>query len=128
MVISWLVQAVEAILIGVRDWWSSRRPNVRYSTILVEDELPRRLSGRRLYIVVEAEFQELAVLTCPCRCGAILYLNLNPDDRPCWRVQLDADGTTSIEPSIRRLVGCRSHFWFRSGHIEWVTTPAPGKL
>jgi hypothetical protein len=39
--------------------------------------------------------------------------------KPRWNVDLDNRGRVSLHPSVWRQTGCRSHFWLRSGRIEW---------
>lgn len=98
----------------VRDWFLRS-----YRTMVVEEALPERLERRTVYIVREGGFAEQAALVCPCGCGAVLHMNLLPDDRPCWRVTRNFDGTVTLYPSIHRKKGCRSHFWLRNGQIRW---------
>ncbi len=90
-----------------------------YTTLVIEEVLPKQLKRRTLYIVQEDGFQEQAVMICPCGCRSTLHMNLLPDERPCWRVTRHADGTASLHPSVWRKRDCRSHFWFRHGRVEW---------
>jgi len=96
-----------------------------YRTIIVQDSLPGKLHRRRLYIVEEDGFQEQAALVCPCGCKQILHLNLLTDERPCWQVKQHQDGTATLQPSVWRRKGCRSHFWLRSGRITWCLRDEP---
>ena len=61
-----------------------------------------------------------AMFKCPCGCGEDIYLNLIPDTRPCWLYNLHDDQSVSLQPSINRQVGCKSHFWMRAGNVEMV--------
>ncbi len=90
-----------------------------YKTVVIEETLPKALRPRTLYIVQEDEYQEQAAMICPCGCGAILQMNLLPDERPCWRVTQHTDGTASLHPSVWRKKDCKSHFWFRQGRVVW---------
>jgi len=72
-----------------------------------------------IYIVQDDEFDEFAAMICPCGCRQVLYMNLLPDERPCWRITRHDDGTSTLHPSVWRKKECRSHFWFRRGRIEW---------
>ena len=56
---------------------------------------------------------------CPCGCGRVLHMNLLPDERPCWRVTRNVDGTVTLHPSVWRKKDCGSHFWLRNGRIRW---------
>ena len=92
-----------------------------YQTKYVED-LPEKLDRKVIYIIGDEEFIEHATLLCPCRCGALLHMNLIPDERPCWFVIEHSNGSVSLEPSIWRQKGCKSHFFFVRGRIRWVST------
>lgn len=90
----------------------------KYRAVFVED-LPLELGKRKLYIVGEGEYRWFAAMKCPCGCGDIIKLNIRNDAHPYWRI-IEYKGTVSLEPSIRRLSGCRSHFYLRRGIIRWV--------
>ena len=92
----------------------------RYRLVAVEGSFPRTLKRHYLYVLTESGTPWQAALTCPCGCKEILELNLLPDERPRWRYRVDAKGFASIEPSINRRIGCRSHFFLRSGKIVWA--------
>ena len=90
-----------------------------YQTVLVEEALPDQLSQRTLYIVQEDGFNEQAAMLCPCGCRRVLHMNLLPDELPCWRLTRHDDGTATLHPSVWRKKGCRSHFWFGRGRVQW---------
>lgn len=83
------------------------------------EDLPKKLKKRTLYVIREDGFDEYAAMLCPCGCNKILYLNLIPDERPCWELQVPNSHPISLHPSIDRKVGCHSHFWFKKGKIIW---------
>lgn len=60
------------------------------------------------------------VLVCPCGCEQHIELNLLPETRPRWRIERHWDSTLTVDPSVWRTEGCRSHFWIRRGVIQWV--------
>lgn len=101
--------------------WSrlSRLWSKPYRTIIADESLPTKLERKALYIVEEDGFEEHAAMICPCGCGAVLYMNLLTDERPCWKVTRHIDGTSTLYPSVWSTKGCRSHFWFRRGRVEW---------
>jgi hypothetical protein len=109
-----LTKFLHGIYVRLYDWLFPP-----FSTQLVEENLPKKLKQRTLYIVQEDGFQEHAAMFCPCGCGAILQMNLLPDERPCWSVTQHANGTASLHPSVWRQKECRSHFWFRQGRVVW---------
>ena len=90
-----------------------------YRTVIVQENIPETLEQKVIYIVEEDGYREQAAMTCPCKCGSILHMNLLEDERPCWTVTIHADTTTSLHPSVWRKKGCRSHFWFRAGRVYW---------
>lgn len=90
---------------------------LQYTTQKCLDE-PDQFENSVLYLIGENEYLWHAALLCPCGCGEIIRLNLLPDDYPSWKVQISRRGV-SIEPSIWRTTGCRSHFFLRFGRIQW---------
>ena len=83
------------------------------------DELPDRLEGGTLYILGEGHHRWSVALQCPCRCRAIIQLNLLAEAEPRWNLALHRDETVTLYPSIWRQKGCRSHFFIRRGKVEW---------
>jgi hypothetical protein len=86
----------------------------------VEGSFPPRLKSQTLYVLTEDGIPWQAAMICPCGCGTALDLNLLPDERPRWRFTADDKGRASLDPSVWRKVGCKSHFWLRGGRIIWV--------
>jgi hypothetical protein len=84
------------------------------------NDLPDQLKPGVLYVAGENGHYWAAALKCPCGCGDDIQLNLMPQARPCWSVTRESQGSATVEPSIWRSQGCRSHFWLRRGGIEWV--------
>jgi hypothetical protein len=97
-------------------WLLRRRAPIKAVRV---EELPSELDSRILYAVGEAEYLWFAAMVCPCGCGEILYMSLLPESRPRWKLMEHSDGAASLEPSIWRLKGCRSHFWLKRGMIKW---------
>jgi hypothetical protein len=105
----------------IRIWkWFSNRLFQSYQTILVENDIPKNLSSKTIYIVQEEGYLWSASMLCPCGCGEALHMNLIPDERPCWRLTKHQDGTISLHPSIWRKKGCCAHFWFKKGKVKWT--------
>lgn len=94
-----------------------------YSTEFTE-EMPETFLPRTIYLVGEGEHLWNASMICPCGCGQVLHMNLQPDSRPLWRATQHPDGTASLHPSVWRQKGCRAHFWFQNGAIRWAE-PVP---
>ena len=105
-----------------RVWWvliDVLRPRRAYATEIVK-EFPDRLEPKCIYLVGDASVPWFAALLCPCGCGAFIRLSLLNNDRPQWRARRHFTGTVTLEPSIWRKTGCRSHFLVRRGRIVWA--------
>lgn len=89
-----------------------------YKTVYIE-ELPDQLKKNHIYVLGEREHLWEAAILCPCGCGETLHMSLHREGRPRWKVEKHKNGTVSLYPSVWRKVGCRSHFYFRKGYIEW---------
>lgn len=102
--------------------WFQERLVPPYRTCFIEDDdVPKLLQEKTIYIVQEDGILWHVSMLCPCGCGETLYLNLIPDERPCWRLTKHHNKTVSLYPSVWRKIGCYSHFWFRRGRVVWVT-------
>lgn len=80
--------------------------------------LPEELRENTVYVVGENGFQWYCAMSCPCGCGATIHLNLRDDGDVCWRLRSEWSGAT-LSPSVRRIVGCRSHFFLTNSRILW---------
>lgn len=58
---------------------------------------------------------------CPCRCGEVISLPIQPPHSPRWRVFTTKVGRPSLNPSIWRNKGCMSHFWIEDGRVFWCS-------
>ena len=105
-----------------RAWWlliDVLRPRNGYATETVKD-LPDILDPKCIYLVGSASVPWFAALLCPCRCGGVIRLSLLNNDHPRWRARRHFTGTVTLEPSVWRKTGCRSHFLVRRGRIVWA--------
>jgi hypothetical protein len=99
--------------------WLRDRLRVRFRTEYVDEDAPERPLARTLYVVTEDGAPWSAAMLCPCGCGETLHMNLLPDERPVWKLAVDAGGFGTLHPSVHRMKGCRAHFWFRAGKVHW---------
>ena len=90
-----------------------------FTTIRVE-EPPEVLRSRTVYLLGEGEHIWSVAMLCPCGCGEQIQLS-TLDSRPRWSVEIEGDGSVTLSPSVWRTVGCRSHFFLRSGLVLWCT-------
>jgi hypothetical protein len=84
-------------------------------------ELPEPLNPMAVYVLGEGEYLWFVVMICPCGCNAKLEMSLLADAKPRWRLIEHTDGTVSLQPSVWRRIGCRSHFFLRHGLIQWCS-------
>ncbi len=89
-----------------------------YKTIVCE-ELPDKPFSNTLYLVGEQSSYWLGAMVCPCGCGDLIQLAMDPTGRPRWSVHLNKNGLATLHPSVHRKVRCRSHFFLRNGKIVW---------
>jgi hypothetical protein len=115
--LSWLLSTAADIAHRVGGLWPWRKPKL-YRFIRVE-EFPDNFEKTKVYLAGEGENLWAAAMVCPCGCGDIIELNLLKQARPCWSARLHPEGTVSLAPSVWRQKGCQSHFWVRSGRIDW---------
>lgn len=69
---------------------------------------------------------------CPCHCGDVISLPVQPSHSPRWTVSESPAGRPSLYPSVWRNKGCMSHFWIEDGRVfltsdigvaPWVAKP-----
>jgi hypothetical protein len=84
-----------------------------------QEELPEQLDAGAVYVLGEGQHKWFVAMACPCGCGDTVQVSLLADAKPRWRLIEHGDQTISLEPSVWRRVGCRSHFFLRRGLIEW---------
>lgn len=92
------------------------------STKLVEKP-PRNedIVAGRLYCIVKGGTPRWALFQCPCRCGNVVTLSLQPVHRPHWRLTHSHAERPTLHPSVWRDKGCLSHFWLRDGRVSWCS-------
>jgi hypothetical protein len=91
----------------------------RYRAKCVEGSYPENLARGVVYILTEDGEAWEGKLICPCGCKAVLDLNFIADEHPCWTYAIKESGYVSLDPSVWRQVGCKSHFFLRDGRIVW---------
>jgi len=119
---------MKTFLVRVWAWISGwfRRGEKPLRTAWIE-ELPDNLDPGTIYVAGENGHLWFAAMICPCGCGETLYMSLQQDRRPCWRLSEDRDGSVTLHPSVWRQVGCRSHFFLRRGQVEWCDVTVQAK-
>ncbi len=110
------------ILDKVISWWRRLWRRQAYKRLLLVEsmtEVPERV-GADIYVVRRGGLDRRVVLSCPCRCGRRIDLNLATNQAPHWSVAVH-QGRVSIDPSIwLRKDQCQSHFFVRGNRVLWV--------
>lgn len=90
----------------------------RFRTVYVDD-MPEDYKKKSIYIVGE-DNPWYAIMLCPCGCNEIIRLCLQDEVSPSWKLKFHSrNESVSLYPSVWRTSGCRSHFFFIRGRIEW---------
>jgi hypothetical protein len=99
---------------------SDRRGNLSARYVARSDgEVPEQPAAGVLHLIADGSGKPwLAVMHCPCGCGAMIQLPMSPPARPCWHFRGTMQAP-SLWPSVRRKAGCRSHFILRGGSVLW---------
>lgn len=101
-------------------------PPVVFSNISIVEKPPKNegIAEKNFYYVVSKNNPKWSLFKCPCGCGAVITLSLQPVHRPHWRLMKSASGRPTLHPSIWRDTGCLSHFWVKDGRIYWCRDTA----
>lgn len=98
--------------------WDRHGP-ARRLIVIEGDSLPKKLHWRNLVLARDDGDDWSVGMRCPCGCGATIELMVLPEARPRWNVRVDDDARPTLQPSVWKQNGCRSHFWVRDGRIHW---------
>ncbi len=93
--------------------------NPRFSYKYVED-LPLIIEPDIIYIIGENSMFWMLGFTCPCGCQLTINLNLLEKSFPCWDYNIQNNSLITLSPSIRRVKGCKSHFFIQKGCVIWA--------
>jgi hypothetical protein len=91
--------------------------NKKWNTKAVED-VPDKAATFTIYLIGKHAVWSI-LFCCPCGCKRVVHLNTLPDERPSWSYEL-VNNSISIWPSIRRIDGCRSHFFVENSRMLFV--------
>jgi hypothetical protein len=95
-----------------------RRPEY-LSRFVMEHPNPDEIVNGIMLIVKDGQSEKWAFFRCPCGCGQRIQLSLSQLKRQKWIVMVDLMSRPTVNPSVRQLSGCKSHFWINRGNIEW---------
>lgn len=111
----WLVSKLRA---GWQRFSSRWRHDLKV-TYLVGEEIPAVIPSKKLICMLDEGQPWVAAMTCPCGCGDAIELMLLEGADPRWDLSVER-GLPTLNPSVWRNVGCRSHFWVTRGQVDWV--------
>jgi hypothetical protein len=69
-------------------------------------------------VVRSGDQRKWILLMCPCGCKNQIALNLMKTHTPYWRLEVRANDTFSIYPSVDSQT-CGAHFWIKNGQVIW---------
>lgn len=110
------------IAANVKKWWRNTLERFgprRRLRVIEGDSLPARLPRRDLVLARDDGEDWCVGMRCPCGCGYAIELLVVAEAKPRWDVKVDANGVSTLTPSVWRQKGCGSHFWIRAGRIYW---------
>ena len=95
--------------------------NADFEVQFVED-LPDHGSIKpgAIMIVGGKDWAKWALFKCPGGCGEVLTLCLMKSFKPRWRLKVDKKNRITLNPSVWKKDGCRSHFFIRNNKLKWV--------
>src|SRR5260221_10970085 len=76
------------------------------------------LANPRRIAIVQRGIPRAAVFGCPCGCGEIISVNLDPRTGRAWRL-FEQPHAASLLPSVWLAAGCRSHFFVWKNDVWW---------
>lgn len=85
------------------------------------DDLPYTLNSGVIYIEGKNGEEDFAKFLCPCGCKESITLSTLSITENSWSIRYNGlfKRNVTLIPSVNRLVGCRSHFFIRSGKVIW---------
>jgi hypothetical protein len=99
-------------------WSAVRKQPPRFQSRRVNG-VPNALEPNTLYVIGDDECAWAGALLCPCGCRDVIRLSLVTDASPSWTVKVSRDGSVSLNPSVRKTTGCRSHFILYRSRVLW---------
>lgn len=103
-------------------WWLkvwSRIAPARTVSVIEGDEVLLRQRSPNLTLAREGDTDWEVAMRCPCGCGDTLVLQVVPEARPRWDIDIDGKNRPTLHPSVHRTTGCKAHFWLRRGKVVW---------
>lgn len=96
-------------------------PPIHFQTINIVAKPPKNaeVAAGHLYCVISSRKTKWSLFRCPCGCGSVVTLSLQPIHKPFWKLTKMDSGRPTLHPSVWRNKGCKSHFWIKDGRVFW---------
>ena len=101
------------------DWLRHHRREPAQFRLQKTKRLPDVVHSNVIYQIGDNECAWAAALRCPCGCKDVIHLSLVSDAQPSWIIQKHKNGNVTLLPSVRRTVGCKSHFIIYRSRVIW---------
>ena len=100
----------------------SVQPPIHFTTVLITETPPPidAINGDSVYVVAKNSIGKWAMFQCPCGCGEVITLSLQPAHKTRWALEINPSGRANFHPSVWRNIGCKSHFWLKDGRVYWA--------
>lgn len=97
-------------------------PSIVFAVLTITEKPPKNedITEQDFYFVASSNKPKWTLFKCPCGCGDVITLSMQPMHRPSWRLQETTSRRPTLYPSVWRDKGCMSHFWLKDGRIFWV--------
>lgn len=111
-----VINLFKCVVSRICSWF---RPAKKKLQVSKHNDFPDRFVYGVIYLVGEDGQYWFASLLCPCQCGDTIKLSLLGSAHPRWCVIEYDDATITVQPSVWRKQGCKSHFFIQHSEIIW---------
>lgn len=106
-------------------------PIGQYETVLLEEFRLNEEEPGKIYVIAGTDaaktYGASVAFHCPCGCGKEIWLPCYTDTErrercegsPVWRLEVHADKTVTLTPSILDRGTCGSHYFIQAGKVVW---------
>lgn len=97
-------------------------PELWFRGLTIVEKTPGNalIAEKQFYVVRHRGNFLWTLFKCPCGCGEVVSLPLQPPHTPKWRVSTTEAQRPTLYPSVWRNKGCMSHFWIEDGRVFWT--------
>lgn len=110
------------IWLRIINWWNGNEeePKKIYQLLQVNEQpLLVEVADNLVYHIGDEDWKWLLMFKCPCGCGNVIHLSLLEKSVQKWKLKVEDNNIFSIQPSVNRQVGCKSHFFITHNEVKW---------